>query len=54
MDKLQAHLVNPKLPYIQKEHCEACYDIATKISRFSLGDMKENCVIHNGISIAMA
>ncbi len=54
MDSLQTHIVNPKLPYIQKEHCEACYDISTKTSRFSLGDMKENCVIHNGISIAMA
>lgn len=54
MDDLQGHIAVARLPAIQRGHCEACDDILTKTSRFTLGDMKENCIIHNGISIAMA
>lgn len=54
MDSLQTYIALAGLPAIQRGHCEACDDILTKTSRFTLGDMKENCIIHNGISIAMA
>jgi len=54
MENLQSH-INASCPKeINIEHCEACKDILTKTTNFSLGDMKENCIIHNGISIAMA
>jgi hypothetical protein len=54
MDSLQGYIAVAGLSAIHAGHCEACDDILTKISRFTLGDMKENCIIHNGISIAMA
>jgi hypothetical protein len=52
MDLLQDHI--KKYFKIDKNHCEACLDIDTKSSRFTLGDIKENCIIHNGICIAKA
>lgn len=54
MDLLQTYITITNPPAIQPGHCEACDDILTKASRFTLGDIKENCIIHNGISIAMA
>lgn len=54
MDLLQGYIAVAGLSALQAGHCEACDDILTKTSRFTLGDMKENCIIHNGISIAMA
>ena len=52
MDLLQEHI--KKHFRIDKNHCEACLDIETKSSRFTLGDIKEDCIIHNGICIAKA
>lgn len=54
MQNLQIHIGSQKPKEIIYSHCESCKDILTKSTTFSLGDMKENCVIHNSISIAMA
>ena len=52
MDLLQNHIKGYFT--IDKNHCEACFDIGTKSSRFTLGDIKEDCIIHNGICISKA
>lgn len=54
MDSLQEYISENKPNYIKESHCEACSDIINKITRFSLGDIKENCIIHNGTCNAMA
>jgi len=54
MDSLQSYLSTSRPSYIKESHCEACSDIFNRITRFSLGDIKENCIIHNGTCNAMA
>lgn len=54
MERLQNHINSTKPKEIIMSHCEACNDILSKLTTFSLGDIKENCIIHNGISISMA
>lgn len=54
MEQLQSHINSTKPKEIILSHCEACNDILSKLTTFSLGDIKENCIIHNGISISMA